>query len=967
MLWETVWNFDLQIDEQAPGGVPYLTSSWPKGTPTQIAMGGFTWQAPADDMSGACAYSVQLNANTPLAPDHVVDTTNVQWWPSSQLAPGTYYFTVIAVDRAGRWGTIPSTFGPIIIEAPGPADLDPYTYSGWTAPLVLRSTLAPVEPDPVTQPNYIQGHTIYYNWGERNNGTGPSGNFKDCMYLDGGLVYTSTFRSLNFDVGTASRNVGPYDLGAIGRHTVWMRLDGLDLVPESDENDNIYAKQFVFTPEKLSLGETVVRTGGLPEATAGQTLLPGGTTFYPNGDGYDIDLCLFPELVWAVPDDPTDRLVMRLHSRDIGQTGFRTALATGASLADRPVAIIQNPSETLMTDYCIGVSDESGSGNTYRIHREIGKFFAMPDTLPGAFTVDNCLDFYLAYNELGEDAWLTIKLANPSTSALMMRIFDPGFAMGNLSAADYTIAAAAGDTVFHNALLPPGEISLIVVTRDYRQSGTADYSIFAYEAKPDLAAATPSGWFANVVPQIGFPYNAGTDPVPAPASLIGGADSTGFYWSLRNDSPEAGIPIGLRHQVELDGNFLFGSIFIDPLPPLYNVKVAQSSLRNIRGGRHTVVHRVNFTHGVDEDDYTNNDHGRQWVWAPPLLAAGQNHALPLPASPYGGLSFIDEGLVAPNCDGYRYSTTVPLRLSTILAVYGVGATADIDLGLFSSADVQNGFTTPVAQSAWSGSGGDFVLRYMVGPGTFSSYVGVTRASGASTGEFTLRGQSSSSAWVSPVGSSRSGIVETNTFLDTAILTLPAGLYRFTLDSPDESLGFSLHDLSSGYSAKSDPWGDGIAWQEPGQAGQDVSFLVRIEDPAPAPIGLVVWRPDGSSLAQDAAWTVTIGTDISGVDNGGQAVPVIVASRLVSAAPNPFNPLTLVTFEVAQPGRCELTVHDVRGRLVRTLVAGDLAAGRHQARWDGLDDRNQQAPSGIYMVRLQTRQGDVGLLKLTLVK
>ena len=79
-------------------------------------------------------------------------------------------------------------------------------------------------------------------------------------------------------------------------------------------------------------------------------------------------------------------LVMRLHERDETQAGFAEALVTAYSLADRPAAIIQNPSETLMTDYLIGVSDESGSGNTYLIHREIGKFFAMPDTLPGVLS-----------------------------------------------------------------------------------------------------------------------------------------------------------------------------------------------------------------------------------------------------------------------------------------------------------------------------------------------------------------------------------------------------------------------------------------------------------------------------------------------------------------------------------------------------------------------------------------------------
>ena len=103
-----------------------------------------------------------------------------------------------------------------------------------------------------------------------------------------------------------------------------------------------------------------------------------------------------------------------------------------------------------------------------------------------------------------------------------------------------------------------------------------------------------------------------------------------------------------------------------------------------------------------------------------------------------------------------------------------------------------------------------------------------------------------------------------------------------------------------------------------------SFVIEVPNPAPTRFGLVVWRPDGSTLAQDAAWVVTCNDVATGVDDDA-LVPAVTASRLVSAAPNPFNPMTMIAFEVAAPGRCELTVHDVRGRLVRTLVAAERPA------------------------------------------
>ena len=46
----------------------------------------------------------------------------------------------------------------------------------------------------------------------------------------------------------------------------------------------------------------------------------------------------------------------------------------------------------------------------------------------------------------------------------------------------------------------------------------------------------------------------------------------------------------------------------------------------------------------------------------------------------------------------------------------------------------------------------------------------------------------------------------------------------------------------------------------------------------------------------------------------------------------------------------MKVYDVQGRLVRTLVDGNLAAGRHELRWNGVDDTGRAVPSGVYVVR-----------------
>lgn len=68
-------------------------------------------------------------------------------------------------------------------------------------------------------------------------------------------------------------------------------------------------------------------------------------------------------------------------------------------------------------------------------------------------------------------------------------------------------------------------------------------------------------------------------------------------------------------------------------------------------------------------------------------------------------------------------------------------------------------------------------------------------------------------------------------------------------------------------------------------------------------------------------------------------------------PNPFNPLTKVEFALDQAGPATLDVYDMQGRLVRRLVARELAAGPHSVVWDGLDGDGRRVGSGVYLARL----------------
>ncbi len=87
-----------------------------------------------------------------------------------------------------------------------------------------------------------------------------------------------------------------------------------------------------------------------------------------------------------------------------------------------------------------------------------------------------------------------------------------------------------------------------------------------------------------------------------------------------------------------------------------------------------------------------------------------------------------------------------------------------------------------------------------------------------------------------------------------------------------------------------------------------------------------------------------------VDADRLAPPAALA--LTSTTPNPFSRTLALSFEVpAVAGRVELSVFDVSGRRVRTLVAGSVEAGRYTLAWDGRMDRGGRVPAGVYTIRL----------------
>lgn len=83
-------------------------------------------------------------------------------------------------------------------------------------------------------------------------------------------------------------------------------------------------------------------------------------------------------------------------------------------------------------------------------------------------------------------------------------------------------------------------------------------------------------------------------------------------------------------------------------------------------------------------------------------------------------------------------------------------------------------------------------------------------------------------------------------------------------------------------------------------------------------------------------------------------------------PNPFNGTTVIEYEIHVAGKVRLSIFNVLGQLVRSLVDESQDAGRHRAEWNGRDERGRELASGVYFYRMQSER-QVNSKKMVLLK
>lgn len=83
-------------------------------------------------------------------------------------------------------------------------------------------------------------------------------------------------------------------------------------------------------------------------------------------------------------------------------------------------------------------------------------------------------------------------------------------------------------------------------------------------------------------------------------------------------------------------------------------------------------------------------------------------------------------------------------------------------------------------------------------------------------------------------------------------------------------------------------------------------------------------------------------------------------------PNPFNPSTVIRFNLFKSENIKLQILNINGELVKTIFEKELPPGQHEVIWDGTDSQNRKVTSGVYLYRLVSNENEL-TRKMILIK
>ena len=143
-----------------------------------------------------------------------------------------------------------------------------------------------------------------------------------------------------------------------------------------------------------------------------------------------------------------------------------------------------------------------------------------------------------------------------------------------------------------------------------------------------------------------------------------------------------------------------------------------------------------------------------------------------------------------------------------------------------------------------------------------------------------------------------------------------------------------------------------------------TFVPTFVDPASNATCMSCHGPDGDDNVMTHMECVTCHTPHTPVEElGGVSLGYV----LNNAYPNPFSQSTHIKFSIPKSDKVRLEVYNMKGQLINSLIDSEtMKPGTFKATWNGTNNSGQQAPAGIYFVRLTTGNF-MKTIKLNLLK
>ena len=458
---------------------------------------------------------------------------------------------------------------------------------------------------------------------------------------------------------------------------------------------------------------------------------------------------------------------------------------------------------------------------------------------------------------------------------------------------------------------------------------------------PRISMFGPAGWDDSVVPRL----TTGAAPestLHVPAFMTREQAVYFNYGESHNAAAEGywtdqltldGVPV--QTVMRYNGAWASGQFYSLDIGPFY-----------LMGGRHVVTGTCDIYNEVGEDMEWRGDNSRtvSYVWTPESLAAGEvgstGHAPP-PAP--GNVAF-----ALPRTDPFGWVVTMQ-----------PSGGDDYDLALYDDfTDSRHGLSNLRASSVSrsdsleliAGAGDVLpatlyaaVSRYSVGP-AWGAAIEWQSAEGR-TGGGEAFWSAESLAWLESAHVYQVQLEAGVTYPMSVWRTVGTVPLAFAVFPPTAGGLFSLHE-AAGHSIP--------------VTGQDYAML-PFTPTVTGPHLVVVYR--SNSPWEVARYRLAVGSHAVAVND---PEPRADALRILGVQPNPVRARGRLGFVVPAAGPARLTLHDVSGRRVATLLDGVVEVGRHDVELTARDDAGRALAPGLYWARLES-QGRVATTTIAVVR